>query len=118
MELITDFLTKTYWGKDMQPVQIRKAIKNSICFGLYDNHIQVGFARVVTDQTFFAWLADVFILPDCQGKGYGQFLMTKILNHPQLTDVKRWRLATKDAHAFYSKFGFTKTGNHDRLMEK
>jgi GNAT superfamily N-acetyltransferase len=95
LELITDFLTHTYWGKEMRPVQIIKAIKNSFCFGLYDDHNQVGFARVITDHVSLAWLADVFVLPDRQRKGYGQFLMNKILQHPQTNRRKTMEVGDK-----------------------
>ena len=118
MQLIIDFICQTYWGKDLQPEQIRKSIENSLCFGLYANQNQIGFARVITDYTFFAWLADVFILPSHHREGYGEFLMNNILNYEQLKEIKRWRLATRDAHEFYAKFGFFKTQHPDRLMKR
>lgn len=118
IDLIINFLHQTYWAKNHTAEEIKKSIKNCLCFGLYDNGKQIGFARVLTDYTFSAWLADVFILNTFQQTGYGQFLIKSILDHPDLKNVKRWRLATSDAHKFYEKFGFSAIEQSEKLMEK
>ena len=117
MSMVVNFLSQTYWAKDLQREQIEKSINNSSCFGLYQDEVQIGFARVITDYVTLAWLADVFILPDHQKKGYGQFLINAILNDPLLKDVRKWRLASRDAQEFYNKFGFVKAHYTGRLME-
>ena len=118
INMIVDFLLQTHWHKDTPAEKIKQSIDHSLCFGLYNNGVQIGFARVVTDYTFTAWLADVFILPDSQDRGYGQFLVNIILTDPLLKDVKKWRLSTLDAHSFYAKLGFEKVSSPERLMEK
>ena len=111
INMIVDFLLQTHWHKDTPAEKIKQSIDHSLCFGLYNNGVQIGFARVVTDYTFTAWIADVFILPDSQGRGYGQFLVNIILTDPLLKDVKKWRLSTLDAHSFYAKLGFAKVSS-------
>ncbi|HEY8388251.1 MAG TPA: GNAT family N-acetyltransferase [Parasegetibacter sp.] len=118
VDLIINFLCSSYWGKDYKPENILKSIENSFCFGLYIAKRQIGFARVITDYMHFAWLADVFIVPEMRGKKCGKIFMEAILGHPDLIDVKRWRLATLDAHNFYSKFGFTPPVYPERFMER
>lgn len=116
--LIIDFLHSTHWAKNFTDKRILKSIDNSLCFGLYENANQVGFARVVTDFTYTAWIADVFIISEKQGKGYGSILMNSILSHESLRDVIKWRLSTKDMHPFYEKFGFQQPEAPERLMER
>jgi len=118
VDLIINFLRQSYWAKNHTAAEIKNSIKNCLCFGLYENQKQIGFARVLTDYTFSAWLADVFILSDIQKTGYGQFLLKYILDFPELKNIKRWRLATEDAHKFYEKFGFSAIEKPEKLMEK
>jgi GNAT superfamily N-acetyltransferase len=118
LPLVINFLLNSYWGKERREQDIKQSIKNSLCFGLYSNDCQIGFARVVTDYTFIAWLFDVFILPENQRNGLGAFLMNGILNYPSLVNVRKWRLSTTDAHEFYKKFGFIKTEQTEKLMER
>lgn len=117
-KLIVEFLHSTYWAKDFSTERILQSIDNSFCFGLFEGKQQIGFARVVTDFTYTAWLADVFIVHEKQQKGYGQFLMEAIFNHERLKDIIKWRLATSDAHAFYEKFGFTTLKEPEKVMER
>lgn len=116
--VVHGFISNTYWaeGRTVEDVQI--TVDNSYCFGVYLNDNQIGFARVVTDYTVFAYLMDVFILEEHQGKGYSSILMRAILDDPKLKAIKTWRLATSDAHYLYAKFGFTPLAHPENLMEK
>jgi len=109
---------ESYWARERTYEQTVTAIKNSLPFGVYKGENQVGFARIVTDYATFAYLGDVFILPECQGKGLGIFLMKTILEHPDLQGFRRWILATKDAHGLYEKFEFSALRHPERWMEK
>ncbi|MGN6800916.1 MAG: GNAT family N-acetyltransferase [Ginsengibacter sp.] len=101
-EMIHDFLSnRSYWAKGRSRETVEKSIAGSLCFGLFDpGNKQVGFARVVTDYAMFAWLLDVFILEDFRGKGLGKMIMTAIITHKDLQEVKRWVLDTMDAAWF------------------
>lgn len=116
--VVHGFISNTYWaeGRTVEDVQI--TVDNSYCFGVYLNDNQIGFARVVTDYTVFAYLMDVFIVEEHQGKGYSSILMRAILDDPKLKAIKTWRLATSDAHYLYVKFGFTPLAHPENLMEK
>jgi GNAT superfamily N-acetyltransferase len=119
VEAILDYLVNdSYWAKDRTPEQMEKIIANSLCFGLYKDEKQVGFARVVTDYATFAYLGDVYILPELQGKGLGTWLMDVVVEHPDLQGFRRWVLATRDAHKLYEKFGFADFKHPERWMEK
>ena len=119
-DVIVYFLqNNAYWAKTRSRETIEKSIENSFCFGLYSsNDNQVGFARVITDFSVFAWLMDVFILKEYQNKGLGKLLMQAIMSHPDLQSLKRWGLGTKDAHSLYEKFGFTALSDPNIMMEK
>ena len=118
-EVIFDYLSnQSYWAKGRSLEAIEKTIQNSLCFGIYDaENKQVGFARAVTDYTIFGWLMDVFVLPACQGKGLGKMLMAEIMAHKDLQELKRWGLATNDAHDLYKKFGFNELSKPQNMME-
>ena len=109
---------ESYWARERTLEQTRTAIKNSLPFGAYKGENQVGFARVVTDYATFAYLGDVFILPEYQGNGLGKFLMKTILENPDLQNFRRWILATKDAHTLYEKYEFSALRHPERWMEK
>ncbi len=97
---------------------MNKAIDNSLCFGVCTkNNEQVGFARMITEKSTFAYLADVFIDPSYQKKGLSKQLMRFIQAHPDLQDLRRQVLATGDAHGLYQKFGFTPLNSPDTFME-
>ncbi len=115
--VIFNFLSTSYWAKGRSLEVIRKSIRNSLCFGVYLNRKQIGFARVVTDYATFAYIADVFILEDHRGKGFSKQLMAVIIGYPELKNIRRWMLATKDAHNLYNKFGFLQLKNPERFME-
>lgn len=117
LHLIHDFLSnQSYWAKGRSIDTVQESIDNSLCFGVYVNNQQVGFARVVTDYSVFAWIMDVFILPDFRGKGLGKKLMNAIMTHDKLQNLQRWGLATKDAHGLYKQFGFNPLNNPQNVM--
>ena len=104
---IHDYLSKeSYWSKNIPLQTVLKSIEGSICFGLYQQQQQIGFARVVTDGAIFGYIADVFILKEFRGRGLSKWLMKTILEHPGLQGFRRWMLGTKDAHGLYEQFGF------------
>lgn len=110
---------KSYWAKDIPLETVQRSIDNSICFGLYFDSKQIGFARVVTDRATFAYLADVFILPEHRGKGLSKWMMETIHAHPELQGLRRWLLGTRDAHTLYEQFGWTRFGDEqkERFMQ-
>lgn len=115
---IQNFLKDIYWaaGRTIEEVQI--TIDASVCFGIYLDNKQIGFARVITDYVVFAYVMDVFIDEKYRGNGYSSLLIDAMMKEPQLQSVKIWRLATTDAHFLYQKFGFKALANPEKLMEK
>ncbi|MGB5288533.1 MAG: GNAT family N-acetyltransferase [Ignavibacteriaceae bacterium] len=118
VRLIHKFLSTSYWAKGRTIEEVRTSIENSCCFGVYKDDRQIGFARVVSDLTVIAYLMDVFIIEEYRGKGISKVLLKLVLKDNRFKKVKKWMLATKDAHSLYSKFGFEQIKNADRLMEK
>jgi len=117
-EVIYQFISTSYWAKGIPRTVLETAIANSLVFGLYKTSgEQVGFARVTTDKATFAYLADVFILPEVQGLGLGKLLVETIVAHPDLQGLRRFMLATSDAHALYEKFGFASIEDPSTLMQ-
>ncbi|MBQ4857519.1 GNAT family N-acetyltransferase [Pseudoalteromonas agarivorans] len=116
--VIYNFIANSYWAKGIPKSVMQKAIDNSMCFGVYSAHNeQVGFARVVTDNATFAYLADVFIAPDLQGNGLSKLLVKTIVEHPDLQGLRRFLLATSDAHGLYAQYGFKPIDNPAILMQ-
>jgi GNAT superfamily N-acetyltransferase len=102
--LVCDYLSGiSYWALGRPPDLIARSIDNSLCFGLFRQSEQIGFARVVTDRATFAWLADVFVLPQHRGQGLGTWLVQCVVSHPELQTVKQFMLATRDAQEFYRR---------------
>ncbi len=119
VDLIHAYLSKeSYWAGGRSKEDVILSINHSLCFGIYLHDKQIGFARVVTDYTNFAYLADVFVLTEYRKKGLSIKLIGFILDHPQLAKIKRWMLGTRDAHELYKKFGFSSPAHPDRWMEK
>ena len=115
--LVQEFLRESYWASGIEEARLRRAIEHSICFGLYRGREQIGFARVTTDYARVAYLADVFVLEPYRQHGLGTWFMQCLLAHPDLQDVPRFLLGTRDAHAFYERLGFVKDA-YGRFMEK
>jgi GNAT superfamily N-acetyltransferase len=117
--LIHSFLSEhAYWSLGVPPAVVERAIDHSLCFGIYRGGRQIGFGRVVTDQATFAYLADVFVLPEARGQGLSKWLIDVVLRHPQLQGLRRWLLATRDAHGLYARFGFKPPAVAGRFMER
>ena len=118
VETVHDFLSHSYWAENIPLDVVRKSIENSLCFGIYHQQKLVGFARAISDFATFAYLADVFILPEERGKGLSKWLIGIILEHPQLQGLRRFTLATRDAHSLYAQFGFSLFDKPERWMQK
>lgn len=116
--IIHDFLSRAYWAVGRPRLAAERAFAHSLPFGLYQGARQIGMARVVSDCAIFAYLMDVFIHEDYRGRGLGRWLIESILSHPDLKDVRRWVLATSDAHAFYARFGFKSISQSGSWMER
>jgi GNAT superfamily N-acetyltransferase len=114
--LIHEFLTSSYWAKGVPRSVIEKSLKNSLCFGAYRDGRQVGFGRAVTDLATFAYIADVFVLPEHRGRGVARSLIKAMLSHPELQGLRRFLLATDDAHKLYAQCGFQPLSQPDRYM--
>ena len=108
VEMIHHYLSKeSYWAMNIPRDVVKRSISNSLCFGLYEKDNQIGFARLVTDKSTFAYPADVLILETHRGKGLSKWLMETIQSHPELQGLRRWMLGTRDAHALYEQFGWS-----------
>ena len=114
---IVDFLARAYWAKGRPRERTERAIANSLVFGLYDDDKQIGLARVVSDYAIFAYLCDVFIHEDYRAHGLGKWLIQTVMNHPDLQGLRRWTLATRDAHELYRQFGWDALSNPNGWME-
>jgi GNAT superfamily N-acetyltransferase len=115
--VIHGFLSGSYWAAGIPLEVVQRSVAGSLCFGLYDGDAQVGFARVVTDRATFAYLCDVFVLESRQGQRLGTFLMECVMAHPDLQGLRRFSLATRDAHALYRRFGFGPPRRPESQME-
>lgn len=115
--LIHENLARSYWSSGIQREVVERAIANSVCFGAYHAREQVGFARVVSDCATFAYLCDVFVVAAWRGRGISKFLMDCVKAHPDLQRLRRWMLATRDAHGLYAQFGFTPISAPERFMQ-
>ena len=119
VSVIYDFLSNdSYWAQGRSLELVKRSLENSLNFGLFDGDSQIGFARVVTDYATFAWLADVFVVDERRGEGLAIWLMEVVTTHPRLQGLRRWVLATRDAHELYRKFGFNELSEPARWMER
>jgi GNAT superfamily N-acetyltransferase len=117
VDAIHAFLTQSYWSPGIPRATVARAIANSLCFGVFWQGQQVGFARMVTDKTTFAYLCDVYVLEAHRGRGVSKQLMAHVMKYPDLQGLRRMMLATRDAHGLYAQFGFTPLSAPDRIME-
>jgi GNAT superfamily N-acetyltransferase len=118
LEALHAYLTRSYWSPGIPREVVERAAANSLCFGLYHaEQGQVGYARVVTDRASFAYLCDVYVLEAHRGQGLSKWLMQTLLDHPDLQGLRRFLLATKDAHGLYAQFGFTPLASPERMMQ-
>jgi len=108
VDMIHEYLSKeSYWAANIPRDLVERSIQHSLCFGIYFQQQQIGFARLVTDRATFAYLADVFVLDAYRGKGLSKWLMECIHAHPDLQGLRRWVLGTRDAHGLYEQFGWS-----------
>lgn len=118
LAVVHGFLTTSYWAAGIPLETVRRSIEHSLVFGVYAGEQQVGLARVITDYTTFAYVADVFIVDSHRGQGLALWLMECVVAHPQLQGLRRWTLFTRDAHGLYEKVGFKRSVVPERLMER
>ena len=125
IECIHAYLSKeSYWAKNIPLELVQKSIEGSICFGVYHHAAnlpacrQVGYARMISDCASFGYLADVFIIEEYRGKGISKWLMETIINYPAFQPLRRWMLATRDAHGLYKQLGFTELDKPERIMQR
>jgi GNAT superfamily N-acetyltransferase len=118
-DLVHRFLSEdSYWARSRTREENDRIIDASLCFGAYEDGRQIGHARVISDTASFAYLGDVFVVPDARGKGVGKALMQAVLAHPAVTDVRRFALVTDDAHGLYEQFGFRALDDVHKWMQR
>jgi ribosomal protein S18 acetylase RimI-like enzyme len=117
LDAIHAYLTRSYWAEGISKELVARSMAGSLCFGLLDAERQIGFARVVTDRATYAYLCDVYVLEDYQGRGLGTWMMRELMTHPNLQGLRRFGLVTRDAHGLYEKLGFTPLANPGGYME-
>jgi GNAT superfamily N-acetyltransferase len=121
VDVVHGFLVRSYWAREIPREIVERSIESSLCFGVYETgevERQVGFARVVTDFATFAWIADVFVLEEARGRGLAVWLMEVIAGHRDLQGLRRWILATRDAHGLYRKTGFAPLAHPEAFLER
>lgn len=116
VELIHKFLRSAYWARNIPRSVVEKFIQHSLCFGAFCDGRQIGFGRVITDFATFAYIADVFVVPEHRGRGVSKLLLCAMLAHPDLQGLRRILLATQDAHKLYAQFGFQPLTNAEHYM--
>jgi GNAT superfamily N-acetyltransferase len=116
LDAVHAFLVTSYWARGIPRATVERSIRHSLPFGLFNGTRQIGFARAVTDRATFAYLADVFVAEDERGRGLGAWLVSTVLEHPELKGLRRWLLATRDAHDLYRRFGFGPVADASILM--
>jgi GNAT superfamily N-acetyltransferase len=117
LDVIHGFLTTSYWSPGIPRETVARAIAGSLCVGAYRVGRQIGFARVVSDRATFAYLADVFVLEEARGQGVGRAMVRALMEHPELQGLRRWFLATLDAHGVYEALGWQPIAHPERLLE-
>ena len=118
IDAIADMLSRSYWAHARTRENLERALEYSLVFGLYEGSRQIGLARVVTDYGVFAYLCDVLVHEEYRGKGLGKWLLETVHSHPALQNLRRWLLATRDAHGLYEKFDWKSLKDPERWMEK
>jgi GNAT superfamily N-acetyltransferase len=117
VDAVHAFLTRSFWATGISRELVAKSIDHSLCFGVFDDDVQVAFARVVTDYSTYAYLCDVYVLEEYRGKGLSKWMMEHVMMHPELQGLRRFQLVTRDAHGLYTQFGFAPPAHPERQME-
>jgi GNAT superfamily N-acetyltransferase len=117
LDAIHAYLARSYWCEGIPKAIVERSIRGSLCFGLYKGSAQVGFARVISDRATFAYLCDVYVLEDERGQGLAKWLIETLVGHPDLAGLRRFVLATRDAHTLYARYGFTPLARPHTFME-
>jgi len=118
LAVIHGFLAgESYWAAGVPEAVVARAMEHSLCFGMYQEGRQTGFARVVTDRATFGYLCDVFVGTAHRGRGLGKWMVECVLSHPDLQGLRRLALMTRDAHGLYGEFGFKPMADATRYME-
>jgi GNAT superfamily N-acetyltransferase len=119
VKAIHAYLRRAYWSKEIPLETVERAVRGSMCIGAYDaNGAQVGLARFISDYATFAYVCDVYVLEEHRGRGLSKAMMAMATSHPKLQGLRRWTLATNDAHGLYTQFGFSSIANPERFMER
>jgi GNAT superfamily N-acetyltransferase len=118
LDVVHRFLASSYWAPGVGYDTVRRSVEHSLPFGVYRAGVMVGFARVITDYATFAYLADVFVLPEHRGRGLGLWLVECVLAHPALQDLRSWGLKTRDAQALYRRLGFVEPPSTVTFMQR
>ena len=118
INFIHQYLSKdSYWARHIPRETVEKAIQGSLCFGIYHEQEQTGFSRVITDFATLAYLADLFVVEKFRRQGLSKWLLDCMQLHSALQDLRRWMLATRDAHGLYQRYGFKKLQSPENIME-
>jgi GNAT superfamily N-acetyltransferase len=118
VDAVHGFLASSYWAENVPREVVERAIRCSICIGAFDGEAQIGFARVVSDQATFAYLADVYVLDGHRGRGVAHAMVEHLQALPELQGLRRWILATRDAHGLYESLGWSRITDQSRLMQR
>lgn len=114
--LVHQCLADSYWAHGRTRAVVERSLQHSICFGVYRQTQQVAFARVITDRAVFAYFADVFVVPECRGRGISKALVRAMLDHPDVRGLRVILLRTRDAHGLYAQFGFAPIPEPSEMM--
>jgi GNAT superfamily N-acetyltransferase len=117
VDAIHAYLTRSYWAEGIPKSLVARSLEGSLGFGLFAGERQIGFARIISDRATFAYLCDVYVLEQYRGQGLSKWLMEVVLSHPDLQGLRRFFLATRDAHGLYARYGFTPPGKPGNFME-
>ena len=117
LDVVHRLLSQSYWARGIPRELVARSLAHSLCFGAFAHGKQIGIARVITDRATYAYICDVCVEPERRGQGTGKALMAAIRNHPELQNLRRWSLVTRDAHGLYAQFGFTPPAEPSGYME-
>jgi GNAT superfamily N-acetyltransferase len=118
VDVVHGYLSTSYWAQGRSRATVERSIQHSLCFGAYHGGRQVGFGRAVTDCAVFAYLADVFVIPEFQRRGIGKTIVRAMMEHPRLHGLHVMLLRTRDAHGLYRQFGFEALPRPDEMMTR